>query len=135
MAGMSDFLEAAFMGHLFGDSTWAKPSALWVSLHTGTLNDDGTGTEVSGGSYARVQRNPGLANWSFSGATGIATNLAEILFPAPTANWGLIIWSGLWDASSGGNLVARAQLGTGKTVNNGDAAPRFPIGTLIYTAA
>lgn len=135
MADMSDFTELNFMAHIFRTATWAKPAALWVSLHTGTLLDDGTGTEVSGGSYARVQRNPLDANWSFSGVGGVITNAAEILFPSPTANWGVIIWAGVWDASTVGNLLAKAILGSSKTVNSGDAAPRFPIGTLAFTAA
>lgn len=135
MSAMSDYLESQFMNHLFRTSTWAKPAALWVSLHTGSLADDGSGTEVTGGSYVRIQRNPLDANWSYSGVGGIITNAAEILFASPTADWGIIIWSGIWDASSAGNLLARAQLGSSKTVNNGDAAPRFPAGTLAYTAA
>lgn len=135
MSAMSDFTELNFMAHIFRTATWSKPAALWISLHTGTLLDDGTGTEVSGGSYARIQRDPLDANWSYSGVGGVITNVAEILFPTPTADWGIIIWSGVFDAPTGGNLLARAALGSSKTVNNGDAAPKFPAGTLIYTAA
>lgn len=135
MSAMSDYTEQNFMAHIFRTATWAKPAALWVSLHTGILLDDGTGTEVSGGSYARVQRNPLDANWSYSGVTGVVTNVAEILFATPTADWGAIIWAGVFDAATSGNLIARAVLGSTKTVNNGDAAPKFPAGTLIFTAA
>jgi len=135
MSAMSDFTELNFMMHIFRTGTWAKPAALWVSLHTGALADDASGTEVSGGSYGRIQRDPLDANWSYSGVTGVITNVAEILFASPTADWGIIIWSGVWDAPTAGNLLARAVLGSAKTVNNGDAAPKFPAGTLIYTAA
>lgn len=136
MSSMSDFLEVELRKHIFRTGSMTKPAALYVSLHTGTLNDDASGTEVSGGSYARVQRDPGDANWSAPDSTGgVTANVAEILFPSPTGNWGTITWAGVWDASSGGNLIARAALGTSKTVNNGDAAPKFPAGTLIFTFA
>jgi hypothetical protein len=135
MSAMSDYLEEQFMMHIFRTGTWAKPGALWVSLHTGALADDASGTEVSGGSYGRIQRDPLDANWSYSGVTGIITNAAEILFASPTANWGIIIWAGVWDASTAGHLLARAALSSAKTVNSGDAAPKFPAGTLIFTAA
>jgi hypothetical protein len=135
MSAMSDFTELNFMMHIFRTGTWAKPGALWVSLHTGSLADDGTGTEVSGGSYGRIQRDPLDANWSYSGVGGVITNVADIQFASPTADWGLIIWAGVWDAATVGNLLGRAQLGSSKTVNNGDAAPLFPAGTLIFTAA
>jgi hypothetical protein len=136
MSAMSDFLEVELRKHIFRTGSFTKPAALWVSLHTGTLLDDGTGTEVSGGSYARIQRDPADANWSAPDATGgVTANVAEILFPAPSADWGIVTWAGIWSANVAGNLIARAQLGSPKTVNSGDAAPKFPAGTLIFTFA
>lgn len=136
MSAMSDYLEVNLRKHIFRTGSFTKPAALYVSLHTGALADDASGTEVSGGSYARIQRDPGDANWSAPDSTGgVTANVAEILFPTPTADWGTVTWAGVWDALSGGNLIARAQLGTSKTVNNGDAAPKFPAGTLIFTFA
>lgn len=136
MSAMSDYLEVQLRKHIFRTGSFTKPSALYVSLHTGSLADDASGTEVSGGSYARVQVDPDDANWSAPNSTGgVTANVNAITFPAPTADWGTIAWAGVWDASSGGNLICRAQLSATKVVSNGDAAPKFPAGTLVFTFA
>jgi hypothetical protein len=134
MSKMSDYLEVELRKHIFRTGSFTKPSALYVSLHTADPTDDGSGTEVSGGSYARVQRDPLDANWTAASATdGVTDNAAAITFPAPTANWGSITHFGIWDASSGGNLLIHGALTTPKTVNNGDAAPSFATGALDIT--
>lgn len=134
MSKMSDYLEVELRKHLFRTGSFTKPSALYVSLHTADPTDDATGTEVSGGSYARVQRDPLDANWTAASATdGVTDNAAAITFPSPTANWGSITHFGIWDASSAGNMLIHGALTTPKTVNNGDAAPSFAIGALDIT--
>ena len=132
---MSDYLQDALRTLIFRTGAGlAKPAALHVSLHTANPTDAGTGTEVSGGSYARVQRNPGDANWSAGTPTdGITNNVAAVTFPAPTANWGTVSHVAIWDAPSGGNMICYAALTTPKTVNNGDAAPSFLAASLVWT--
>lgn len=134
MSKMSDYLEVELRKHIFRTGSFTKPSALYVSLHTADPTDDASGAEVSGGSYARVQRDPLDANWTAASATdGVTDNAAAITFPAPTANWGTITHFGIWDAASGGNLLIHGALTTPKTVNNGDAAPSFATGALDIT--
>lgn len=136
MSQMSDFLEVELRKHIFRTGSMTKPAALHVSLHTANPTDAGTGTEVSGGSYARVQRDPLDANWTAASATdGITTNAADITFPSPSANWGLITHVGVWDAAVAGNMICYAALTTAKTVNSGDAAPKFLVGQLSFTWA
>lgn len=126
----SDYLEDLIRKHLMRTGTWAKDTARYVSLHTSDPGDTGTG-EVSGGSYARIQRDAADANWSAgTGTDGTTQNVAQITFPSPTANWGLITHVGLWDAVSGGNFLGGGALTVPKTVNNGDAAPFFPASSL-----
>lgn len=134
MSKMSDYLEVELRKHIFRTGSFTKPSALYVSLHTADPTDDASGTEVSGGSYARVQRDPLDANWTAASATdGVTDNAAAITFPSPTANWGVITHFAIWDASSAGNMLIHGALTTPKTVNNGDAAPSFAIGALDVT--
>lgn len=134
MANMSDYLEVELRKHIFRTGSFTKPSALHVSLHTASPADDASGTEVSGGSYARVQRDPLDANWTAASATnGLTDNAAAITFPAPTANWGVVTHFGIWDAATTGNLLVHGALGTPKTINNNDAAPSFAIGDLDVT--
>ena len=145
MAAMSDFLENKLIDFLFrgqalgitGASAGAGsgPTSLYVGLFTANPTDTGGGTEVSGGSYARVTIASSLANWAgtqsaasttaSSGASGTTSNNNSITFPTPSANWGVITGFGIFDATSGGNLLIWGSLSTSKTVNNGDAAPAF----------
>jgi hypothetical protein len=119
------------------------PSALFIGLYTTNPTDVGGGTEVSGGSYARVSVASTLANWAgtqgagttaiSTGTGGTTSNNNNISFPAPTANWGVITGFGIFDAATGGNLIIQSPLQSNKTVNNGDAAPAFPPGSLVIT--
>lgn len=136
MSAMSDYLEAEIRKHIFRTGSFTKPSALYVALFTAAPNDAGGGTEVSGGSYARVQRDPADANWTAaSGTNGLTDNAAAITFPAPTADWGQVTHFGIFDASSSGNLLFHGAITTPKTVNNGDPAPAFAIGAIAITLA
>jgi hypothetical protein len=152
MAAFTDFAENKIIDWLFrgqaigitGASAGAGsgPTSLFVGLLTGNPTDSTGGTEVTGGSYARVAVSSALANWAgtqgaattvaSSGATGTTSNNAAITFPAPTANWGVITGFGIYDASTGGNLLIYGALTTSKTVNNNDAAPSFAAAALSF---
>lgn len=133
---MSDYLEVELRKHIFRTGSFTKPSELHISLHTADPTDDASGTEVSGGSYARVQRDPADANWTGASATnGLTDNAAAITFPSPTANWGVVTHFAIWDAASAGNMLIHGELTTPKTINNGDAAPSFATGDLDITFA
>ena len=116
MTALSDYAENALLDHLLRRVTFTSPST-WISLHTGSLLDDGTGAEVSGGGYARIQVASG--NWD-AAAAGATENANDIDFGTAGANWGNILFVGVWDASTTGNLLLRGELTASKTVNNGD---------------
>lgn len=129
MAILSDYLKDKIGTHLFYTSSWTKPSTLWVALYTTIPNLAGVGgTEVSGGSYARVEYAPGDANWDY--LSNYFTNLQAVTFPSPSANWGTIVGYGILDANTAGNLLFVDNLLSELIVNNGDPAPFFGIGRL-----
>jgi hypothetical protein len=142
MPAMSDYLENKIIDWLLRGQAYTPPATAYVGLYTAGPSDAGGGTEVSGGSYARVAVASGLANWAgtqssgstvaSSGTGGTTSNNGAVTFPAPTANWGTVTAFGVFDASSGGNLLFYASLTTSKTVNNGDAAPSFAAGALTF---
>jgi hypothetical protein len=136
---LTDYLENRIVDWLFRGQSFTPPATLYVSLHTSACSDSSTGTEVSGGSYARVGVAANTTNWAntqnsgtgaSTGTSGTTRNKVTITFPAPTANWGSITHFGIWDASSGGNMLICAALTQAKTVNNGDAAPAFAVDAL-----
>jgi hypothetical protein len=62
-AQASDFLENMIVDWIFRTRTPAKPAALYLALFTGAPSDAGGGTEVTGGSYGRVNLAPLDTNW------------------------------------------------------------------------
>jgi hypothetical protein len=142
MAALTDYMENKLIDWLFRGQSFTPPATLYIGLITVSATDSSAGTEVSGGSYARVAVTGSLANWAgtqsagsttaSSGTGGTTSNNGAITFPAPTANWGSIIGFGIYDASTAGNLLAYAALTTAKTVNNGDAAPSFAAAALTF---
>src|SRR5215207_9728491 len=136
MANASDYLEVALRRHLFRTGTFTKPTVLGIALFTVTPTDAGGGTEVTGGSYARVDLPPLDANWTGASSTDGATdNAVAITFPTPTANWGIVVAFGIFDATTSDNLLVWGPITPNKTVNNGDPAPSFAIGALDVTIA
>lgn len=108
--------------------------AHFIALYTSAPGETGGGTEVSGGSYARVQLNPLDANWTdVSGGDGETDNAVEIVFPAPTANWGEVVSMAKLNRSSGGNMFDFGSLVIPQTINNGQQAPKFTVGAATVT--
>lgn len=135
MAAMSDYLEAQLLNLLFRTQVAWKPSAIYVALFTTPTSDDGGGTEVTGGSYARVQVTQADANWNAPGVGGLIDNVNDITFPVPSADWGNVSHMAIMDASSSGNMLLHGALADTKSVNNGDPAPKFTAGDLDITFA
>lgn len=122
MAGsFSDFLELELLDHVFGAASYSAPATLYFALFTAAPSDSGGGTEVSGGSYARVGVTNNATNFPAASA-GAKSNGTAINFGTATANWGTIVAAAVFDASSAGNMLAWGDLTTNKTVNNGDSA-------------
>lgn len=127
MSALSDYAEGQIRAHIFRTASFTKPTGLTVHLFTAAPGDAGGGTEVTGGSYASVARNPLDANWSAASATdGLTDNVADLTFPAPSANWGLVTHTAIKDQSA--NFLFTGALTASKTVNNGDPAPKFVAG-------
>ncbi len=140
MASMTDYLENKLIDFLFRGQSYVPPGSWYIGLLTAAPSDSAAGTEVSGGSYARVAVACSLANFAgtqgagtttvSSGSSGTTSNNGAITFPAPTANWGTVTHLGVYDAASGGNLCFQVALSASKVINSGDAAPSFAIAAL-----
>ncbi len=114
MAEMSNFLEQALINATLRATTYTAPTTVYVSLWTSDPTDAGSGTEVSGGSYART------AVTFAAPSNGVTTNSADVTFPTATASWGTVGWIGINDALTSGNLLYHTPLDTSKTIDSGD---------------
>ncbi len=96
MSALSDYLEAAYLDLVYNGVPFDPPAAVYVALYTSDPTDADTGTEVSGGGYARVQVNPsggGAPEFALAvtdGAGKLVANAHDIVFPAAVTPWGTI---------------------------------------------
>jgi hypothetical protein len=122
----SNYLEGEIVKHALRTGSWTKPTTLYAALFTTDPTEDGSGTECTGGSYARVAITVDDAEWSAItlGRTG---NVNIITFPAPTAGWGVATHGALFDAATTGNMYFYGVLTLPKTINSGAPAPIFPV--------
>ena len=138
MSAASNYLETALLNHLFRTSTFSKPSSVYVALFTAAPSDAGGGTEVSGGSYARVAIASGDSSWSApADASGAqrTTNAAEVAFPESTAAWGTVTHFGLFDASTSGNLLVWGALTVSRNVDAAGITLKMAAGDLSVSVA
>jgi hypothetical protein len=114
MAALSNYAENKLLDHLLGTVAFTMPTQVHLALYTSDPTDADSGTEVSGGSYARQAVD-------FDAASGGATDLtADVTFPQASANWGTITHVGLRDAATGGNLLMHGALAASKVIDSGD---------------
>ena len=124
---LSNTFETRVLTWLFTGDAVTRPSAFYIALFTSNPAEDASGTEVStsGTAYARQS-----ATFTVSGNE--ATNSAAIEFPTATASYGTVTHIGVFDASTGGNLIAYAALTTSKAIDTGDVL-RLPANDLDIT--
>lgn len=138
---LTDYAENKLIDATLRGQAIGTPATWYVALYTTCPTDSTAGTEVTGGSYARVAVTAGLTQWAgtqsagsttaSSGTGGTTSNNAAINFPTPSAGWGTVVCWGLADASSGGNLWIYSSLTVSKTINSGDTVS-FGIGAATF---
>lgn len=129
MSSFSDYTENLVLTWLLTTNSATRPTAWYVGLFTAAPSDTGGGTEVSGNGYVRKA----TGTMSVAGTATTADNDAAIEFAAASGgNWGTITHAAIFDASTGGNMLAWAPLTTSRTINDGDVF-RIPAGSLTVT--
>ena len=128
MAEMSNYLEDALINATLRNTSYTSPTTVYLALYTSDPTDADTGTEVSGGSYARQAITFGAPS------NGVTSNTAAIEFPQATGTWGTITYVGIRDALTTGNLLYHTALDVSKTIASGDIF-KIAIGSLSVTLA
>jgi hypothetical protein len=122
---LSNTFETTTLQWLFTTTSVTRPTAWYLALYTVAPTDSTSGTEVSGGSYARQS-----VSLSVSGDT--ATNGSAVEWPEATGSWGTVVAAAVVDSLSGGNIIAYGALTTNKSISSGDVF-RFAAGALDVT--
>jgi hypothetical protein len=113
MSAASNHAETQLLKYALTTESLTRPTAWYVALFTTDPTDAGSGTEVSGTSYARQ-------SVSFTVTGDTASNSATVTFPAAGSNWGTITHVGIYDADSSGNLWFHGAVTTSKSIDTGD---------------
>lgn len=128
----SHYLANKLLDHQLGKTSYTMPT-VYVGLSSTTPAKNGTNvTEPSSGSYARVAT--AGADWN-AAASGATSNANALTFPQATADWlsGTNLTHGvLYDAPTGGNLLAYGAIAVPKAALNGDTI-NIPAGDLDVT--
>jgi hypothetical protein len=111
---MSNYLENALINVTLRNTAYTSPTTVYVGLYTSDPGEGNTGTEVSGGSYARTAVTFGAPS------NGVSTNSASVTFPTATGTWGTVTHVGILDALTSGNLLYFTPLDASKSIASGD---------------
>ena len=114
MSEMSNYLETKILDYVLTNTADWAPTTVYLALHTADPAEDGSGAEVSGGSYARQ-----ACAFDATHATGgnTANTAAESFTGMPACTVSHI---GIWDHASAGNLLFYTDVTASKTVGSGD---------------
>ncbi len=127
---LSNYTENKIAELLAGKTGMALP-AVYLALSTADPGEDGsTIAEPAGNGYARTAT---AGKWA-AASGGTIANAANITFPEATASWGTVSHVALFDAVSGGNMLASGALNSSQEIRTGDA-PRFEAGDLQLTVS
>lgn len=127
---MSDYLENALLNHLLNNTQHTSPTTVYCALYSAAPSDSGGGTELSGNGYARQSISFGAAH----ATAGTCDNDTAVTFSASGGAWSAATHFGIFDASSGGNLLFHGALDASRTAGDGDDLI-FAIGALTVTLA
>jgi len=130
MSDLSNYAENAIGNHVLRNTSMTSPSVVYLGAFTAVSDAEaGSGTEVSGGSYARVAVTFGAPS------NGVFANSGAVTFLPATANWGTITHTAIFDAISGGNPISIIKaLSSPVTINNTDQLI-FDASTVTFTFA
>lgn len=137
MSQASNYTETNVINALLRGVAFPLPANTYISLHTANPGEAG-GSEVSTAawpSYVRKDAEVGGAigsGWN-APSDGSTSNAKQILYPSQNGAGSITVthWA-IYDAATGGNLLAYAPLTTSRTLIPGDVFV-FDIGALTVT--
>jgi len=114
MADMTTYLKNELVDHVLRNAAYASPNALYVALFTTATGDDGSGTELSAGGYARQ------ALTVDAPSDGATANTSAVTFGPATEDWGTVTHCAIYDAETNGNMLMHDALSTSRPIGDGD---------------
>ncbi len=134
MSGKSNYLESMILESLFRNGTFTKPTTIYVALYSTDPTDADTGTELTGGGYARVAVTNAATEWeALTDDAGYqrTSNVNPIVFTESTAAQGNATHFGLRTAATAGNLLYGDVLSPARNVDSAGITVRIPADGLV----
>lgn len=128
MAYINETAQDALLDELIGSGTFSDAGDFYLALYTVAPTEEGGGTEVSGGSYARVTVDESTDFDAASG--GSKVNGEDLTFPTCTSAWGEVVAWALHDHPTNDSVVVWGLLGEDVDIDTDDTAV-FTAGALI----
>ncbi|WP_028560958.1 phage tail fiber protein [Paenibacillus pinihumi] len=120
---ISNWLAIQLLNATLRNTAFTAPSTVFIALYTSNPTKADTGTEVTGGAYAR--QSVTMAAPAVIDGSQTVRNSADVTWPVATANWGTVTHFGIRTAATGGNLLYFAPLENPRSILKDD---RFIIG-------
>lgn len=125
----SNYWELEILDHIMNDGAYSAPT-IYVGVSTADPGDDAaTLAEPSGNGYARVST--AAADWN-AASGGSKTNANAVTFPEASGSWGTLTYICLFDADSGGNLLASGALTSPQAITTAQTL-RFPASSITIS--
>lgn len=113
MPAVSVYLGNALLNAVLRNTAYTSPATVYLACYTSNPTANDTGTEVTGGSYAR----PSITFAAPSGGTSV--NNADVSIPGMPAV--TVTHLAIRNAATGGNLLFYGALSTPRTLTAGDS--------------
>src|SRR5271157_5297347 len=132
-SGKYEGFSQSLLNKLFNATAWTIPTTLYLALYSVIPSVSTTGTQATGGGYARLALLCNTGNWPLiSGSTTTITSGATFTMNAATADWSSganQVAAGLLGSSGGTDLYYWGSLSENKPILNGDT-PSFASGQI-----
>ena len=121
------YLRQYILEHVLMHADNPSPTDLYLALFTEDPTPAGTGQEVTGDGYERME-----VTWALlSGRVDAAGNSNNITFPEALADWGLVTHWGVMDDVTEGNLLYFGQATLARDSSAGSVLLVPPNNTLV----
>jgi len=127
--GLTEYAIKALLDEVMGKTAYTLPT-VWCALYNG--NPLGAGSELAAPPATDYAREACAGKWAaaaFVSPTGTIASNADIDFGVAGAAWGTVDYFAIFDADTGGNMLASGPLEVSRSVQLNDPV-KFPSGEL-----
>lgn len=122
MPAMTNYLANKVRDHVLRNTSYTSPTTVYLALYTTATDEDGSGTEVTGGSYARQ-----AITFNAGADPGLAEQAATVTFSSmPSCT---VVAAAIHDHPTAGNMLLHGRLPRARVVTAGQPFP-VPAGDL-----